>query len=248
VRSVADRVLESCRIVAGLAIVENGYDETAYIQGVAPAEFESREKELLVIAKKLLPRLPFDHVHLLVIDEIGKNISGTGMDTNVIGRKFQTHKPAPDEFPKVKCILVRGLTEATHGNATGIGLAEFCTKRAIEQTDVEATRINCLTGGHSAAAMMPLDYPTDRAMIEAALPTIGMIGPADARIVWIRNTLELREVECSAAYLDEARSREDLEVLCEPRPLPFDAAGNLPREGVSALNEPFVAQLGPTAR
>jgi hypothetical protein len=235
VRSVGARVLESCRIVAGLGIVENGYDETALIEGVAPQEFEAREKELLVLAKKLLPRLPFDHIHLLVIDEIGKNISGTGMDTNVIGRKYHAHKPANDEFPKVKCILVRGLTEATHGNATGIGLAEFCTARAIEQADIEATRINCLTGGHSAAAMMPLDYATDRAMIEAALPTIGLVAPAAAKMVWIRNTLELREVECSAIYWDEARRRGDLEVLREPRPLPFDKAGNLPREGVRAL-------------
>ncbi len=116
------------------------------------------------------------------------------------------HQAAPDEFPKVKRIFVRGLTEATHGNASGIGLAEFCTTRVLAQTNIEATRINCLTAGHISAAMMPLDFPTDRAVIETALPTIGMIEPADAKIVWIRNTLELREVECSAAYLDEARS------------------------------------------
>jgi hypothetical protein len=242
VRSVAGRVLESCRIVAGVAIVENGYDETALIEGVAPRDFESREKELLVIARRLLPRLPFDQIDLLIVDEIGKNISGTGMDTNVIGRKFQTHKASADELPKVKCILVRGLTEATHGNATGIGLAEFCTRRAIDQANIEATRINCLTGGHSAAAMMPLDYPTDRAMIEAALPTIGMVEPPQAKIVWIKNTLDLREVECSAVYLAEARRRADLEVLCDPRPLSFDAAGNLPREGVHALAAPDAVQ------
>ncbi len=235
VRSVAGRVLESCRIVAGLAIVENGYDETAAIVGVAPGEFEAREKELLILAKKLLAGLPFKHAHLLIIDEIGKNISGTGMDTNVVGRKFISHGAAPDEFPKVKRILVRGLTEATHGNAAGFGLAEFCTRRALEQTNVEATRINCLTAGHIAAAMMPLDYPTDRSMIEAALPTIGLVEPQDAKIVWIRNTLDLSEVECSAAYLAEARRRSDLEVLSEPRPFPFDAAGNLPLEGVRAL-------------
>ena len=123
VRSVAGRVLESCHVVAGLGIVENGYDQTASITAVEPREFEAREKELLILAKKLLPRLPFDRVHLLIIDEIGKNISGTGMDTNVVGRKYQIHEPAPDEFPKVKCILIRGLTAETQGNATGIGLA-----------------------------------------------------------------------------------------------------------------------------
>jgi hypothetical protein len=235
VRSVAGRVLESCRIAAGLAIVENGYDETAVIAAVAPREFESGEKELLVLAKKLMPRLPFDHVDLLVLDEIGKNISGTGMDTNVIGRKFQVHRAAQNELPKVKRIVVRALTEATHGNASGIGLAEFCTRRAIEQTNIEATRINCLTAGHISAAMMPLDFPTDRAAIEAALPTLGMVEPDAAKLVWIRNTLDLREVECSTAYLDQARGRSDLEILSDPRPLPFDASGNLPADGVRAL-------------
>jgi len=234
VRSVAGQVLASCRIVAGLAIVENGYDETAYIVGVAPEEFEAREKELLITAKKLLPRLPFDRIHLLIIDEIGKNISGTGMDTNVVGRKFQVHRAAREEFPKVKRIMIRGLTEATHGNAAGIGLAEFCTRRAIEQTNVESTRINCLTAGHISAAMLPLDYPTDRATIEVALPTVGMVAAPQAKIVWIHNTLELGEVECSAAYLDEARGRPDLEILTDPRPLPFDGEGNLPSGGVAA--------------
>jgi hypothetical protein len=235
VRSVAGRLLESCKIAAGVGIVENGYDETAAILAIAPSEFEAREKELLVLAKKLMPRLPFDQIHLLIIDEIGKNISGTGMDTNVVGRKYQVHRAAQDEFPKVKRILIRGLTEETHGNAAGIGLAEFCTRRVIEQTDVEKTRINCLTAGHISAAMMPLDFPSDRAAIEAALPTIGMVRPNEAKVVWIRNTLDLREVECSAVYRDEARAREDLEILTEPRPLPLDTAGNLPADGVRAL-------------
>jgi hypothetical protein len=234
VRSVASRVLESCRIVAGLAIVENGYDETAVIAAVAPHEFEEREKELLILAKRLLPRLPFEQIHLLVIDEIGKNISGTGMDTNVVGRKFHVHRAARNEVPKVKRIMIRGLTEATHGNAAGIGLAEFCTRRAIEQTNIEATRINCLTAGHISAAMMPLDYPPDRAAIEVALPTVGMVEAERAKVVWIHNTLELREVECSAAYWEEAQQRPDLEILSQPRPWPFDDAGNLPAGGVLA--------------
>ena len=236
VRSVAERVLEKCNIVAGLAVVENGYDETAVIAGVAPTEFEAREKELLVIARRLMPRLPFDEVHLLVIDEFGKNISGSGLDTNVVGRKFHDHKAAGKETPKVKRILVRGLTEATHGNAAGIGCAEFCTTRALGQINIQATRINCLTAGHVAGAMLPLDFPTDRAAIDAALPTIGLVEPADAKIVWIKNTLELGEVECSVVYWDEAQGRTDLEILTEPRPIPLDAQGNLPSSGVNALS------------
>jgi hypothetical protein len=228
VRSVGRRVLEACPIRAGLAIIENGYDETAQIVGVRPEEFESREKELLVIARRLLPRLPFDEIDLLIIDEIGKNISGTGMDTNVIGRKHNDHEAAPDEYPKVRRIFVRGLTNQTQGNATGIGLAEFCTTRLLQQMDVEKTRINCLTAGHISAAMLPMDFPTDRDVLDAALPTIGLREPCDARVVWIRNTLDVREVECSAAYVDQARQRSDLEVLSPLRDLPFDSHGRLP--------------------
>jgi hypothetical protein len=175
-----------------------------------------------------MPQLPFDRSDLLLIDQIGKDVSGTGMDTNVVGRKFGTHEAAADEFPKIRYIAVRGLTEATHGNATGLGLAEFCLRRAIEQRHEEITRINCLTGGRGIGAMTPLDYPNDRALLDAVLPTIGLTEPADAQVIWIRNTLQVTELECSTAYWAEAQARSDLEILCEPRPLPFDAQGLLP--------------------
>ena len=228
VRSVAREVLARCRVVAGLGIVENAYDQTAKIQAVAPHEFEEREKELLVLAKQWMPRLPFKIADILLIDQIGKNISGSGMDTNVIGRKYNDHAAAEQEWPKIKRIIVRDLTEATHGNATGIGMAEFCRTRCLEKMDVRATRINCLTGGHPTAAMLPLDYPTDRECLDAALPTIGLVEPPQARLMWARNTLDVAEVECSVAYLPEARQRSDLTILTDPRPLPLDEAGNLP--------------------
>lgn len=227
-RSVAREVLARCRVVAGLAVVENAYDETAKIEAVAPDSFEAREKELLLLARQWLPKLPFRVADLLLIDEIGKNISGTGMDTNVIGRKYNDHAAREDEWPKCKRIMVRGLTEETYGNATGIGIAEFCRTDLVRQMDVRATRINCLTGGHPTAAMLPLDYATDREMFEAALPTIGLKDPPEARLQWIRNTLDVREVECSEPYWQEAHERADLEVLTPLRPLPWDAAGNLP--------------------
>lgn len=232
VRSVGEQVLKSCRIVAGLAVIENGYDETAEIAAVAPHEFESREKELLKAAEKLMPRLPFDRIDILIIDEMGKNISGSGIDTNVVGRKFDEHKAVEGEFPKVKRIFVRGLTKESHGNAAGIGMAEFATRRMIDQIDVNVTRINCLTAGHVSGAMLPLDFATDRAVLDAALPTIGLTEPASARIIWIRNTLDIGEVECSAAYLEQARQREDLKILTPLRDLPLDADGNLPPDGM----------------
>ena len=228
IRSVAAEVLGKCHVLAGVAVVENAYDQTARIEAVAPEEFESREKELLILARQWMPRLPFRHVHLLLIDEIGKNISGTGMDTNVVGRKFDNHKALEDEFPKVRAIALRGLTEATHGNAVGMGLAEFCKTDLLRRTNFEITRINAITAGHYSGAMPPLDYETDREIFDLVLDTVGLVEPPGTKVLWIRNTLQLAELECSAAYLPEAQERDDLEVLTELRDLPFDSAGNLP--------------------
>jgi len=228
IRSVAGEVLKRCHILAGVAIVENAFDQTARIEAVVPEDFESREKELLVLAKQWMARLPFDHVDMLLIDEIGKNISGTGLDTNVVGRKFDDHKAVEGELPKVKVIALRGLTEATHGNAVGLGCAEFCKSQLLRETDVHATRLNAITANHLSAAMFPMDYETDREILDLGLSTVGLVDPPDARLLWITNTLELIELECSAAYLEEARKRENLEVLTPLRDLPLDAAGNLP--------------------
>jgi len=228
VRSVAREVLAKCRVVAGIGIVENAYDKTAEIQAVAPNEFEDREKELLVLAKQWIPRLPFKTADILLLDQIGKNISGSGLDTNVVGRKYNDHVAADHEWPKIKRIIIRDLTEATHGNACGIGMAEFCRSRCIEKMNTKITRINSLTGGHPTAAMPPLDYPTDRECLDVALPSIGLTEPPHARLMWAHNTLDVAEVECSVAYLNEARERSDLEITRDPRPMPFDAAGNLP--------------------
>ena len=229
VRSVASEVLERCRVVAGLAVVENGYDQTAVVEAVPRDRIYARERELLTLAKKLLARLPFDDVDVLLIDEIGKNISGTGMDTNVIGRKFSDHRWTGEETPRVKRIIVRGLTEESHGNGTGIGLAEFCLARAARQTDPKKTSINCITGSHPTAAMTPIHYETDAECAAAALSTIGLVPPERAKVVWIRNTLALAEFECSVAYLDEARQKPQVSLASDPHEWPLDADGNLPR-------------------
>ncbi len=228
VRSVARIVLTRCRILVGIAIVEDAYDDTAYIEAVPPAEFETREPQLLRQAKEWMPKLPFDHAHILLIDRLGKDLSGAGIDTNVIGRKTADHRAGPGEKPDIRYICVRGLSAGTHGNAIGLGLAEFCRSQILREIDVHATRINAITSGHVSAAMLPLDYPTDREMLAVALSNIGLTPPQDARLMWISDTLHLAEVECSAAYYEEARHRDDLEVITAPRPLPFDEAGNLP--------------------
>ncbi len=227
VRSVAGRVLEQCGILAGLGIVENGYDETALLAAVAPQDFEAREKELLRQAKEWMPRLPFRTADLLIIEDFGKNISGSGMDTNVVGRKFRWHEAADDEWPKIKRIWVRSLTEETHGNAAGIGGAEYCSRRVLDQIDLEITKINCITGGGPIGAMLPVSYDTEREIMDSALSTVGLVAPENSAIMWIHNTLHVAEVECSARYLEEAQTRDDLEIVTPLRALPWTASGDL---------------------
>ena len=227
VRSVGEDVIHKCRVVAGLAIVENAYDETALIEAVAPADFEVRDRQLLAQARQWMARLPFDAVDVLVIDRMGKNISGVGFDPNVVGRKFNDHQAVAGETPKIRRICVRGLTHQTHGNALGMGMAEFCRTQMLRDTDQQKTRLNALTSGHVAAGMAPLDYETDREMLAAALGTIGLVPPQDARLLWIADTLDLAEVECSSSYFDEAKERDDLEIISPLRAMDFDSEGNL---------------------
>ncbi|MBM83893.1 MAG: [Fe-S]-binding protein [Planctomycetaceae bacterium] len=223
IRAVGDSVLQKCSIVAGLAIVENAYDETALVQAVAPNEFFDRECELLVKAKQWMPRLPFSEIALLIIDEIGKNISGSGMDTNIIGRKYNDHKATVDDDVACKRILVRGLTEETHGNACGLGMAEFTNQRCAESVDQHITRINSITGGHPTAAAIPATYPNDREAVTAALETIGLTPPEQARVVQISDTLHLGEVLVSEAFADEVAARDDLEVVDPATDMEFDS-------------------------
>ena len=227
IRGVGKKVIDECGVLLGLGIVENQRDETALIKAVAPDEFVEREKELLILAKKWMPTLPFDQVDLLIIDEIGKNISGSGLDTNVVGRKFHEHHAAEKELPKVTRIYVRDLTEATHGNASGIGVAEYAHTRAIDKMDREITYINCMTGNAPAGATIPINYGTDRKVLDVALTTVGLVEPENARVLRIRNTLQLSEVLASEVFLPEVENRDDLTVLDPAADMEFDPAGDL---------------------
>jgi Lactate racemase N-terminal domain len=227
IESVAARVLDVCGVVGGLAIVENALDQTALLEAVAPDKFASREAELLKMANAWLPRLPFDDVDLLIIDHIGKNISGVGMDSNVVGRKFTDHLATEQDVVRCRRILVRSLTPETAGNATGIGLAEFTTARCVAQIDPVVTRINCITGLHPEAAMIPITLPTDADAVESALQTIGMVEPEQARVVQISNTLHLSNVRVSETHLAEIQARDDLETVAGPFDFPVDESGSL---------------------
>jgi len=228
VRSVGRTMRAKAPIAFGVALVENAYDETARIEAVRAEEFEPREEALLEVSKRWLARLPFQEADLLIVDEIGKEISGSGMDTNVVGRKRAFKMKPPDNQPTMRFIFIRGLSEKTHGNAAGIGMADFTTTRLVKAMNYQATVINCLTSGYPEGANLPVHLDSDREVVDAALQIVGTRAPEDARIMRIRNTLSLEEVEVSEPCLDMARGPVPFTALDDPRELTFDRDGNLP--------------------
>jgi len=227
VRSVGQQVMDKCGILFGLGIVENQYDRTALIRAAAPEDFLETEKEMLILAKRWLPSIPFERIDLLIVDYIGKNISGAGMDTNVVGRKYNDHHAIDKEFPKVTRIFVRDLTEETHGNACGIGIAEYTHKRLSEKIDHSVTAINAMTGNHPSAAAMAIYFDTDREVLDAALKTVGLVEPENARVVRITDTLHLEEIQASESLMPEIEKHEELTVIEPLAEMSFDGAGDL---------------------
>ncbi len=233
VRSVSRLMRQKAPIAFGLGLVENAYDETALAEAVKPDDFERREEELLAMARRWLARLPFAEADLLVIDEIGKDVSGSGMDTNIVGRKRSLRfgsvvEPTDFRMPRMRHIFVRGLSAHTHGNATGIGLADFTTTRLVKAMNYNATRINCLTAGYPDGANIPVHFDTDREVIDAALAIAGTRKPEEARVMRIRNTLCVEEVEVSEACLGDPSRQTEFAPVGSVRDLEFDGAGNLP--------------------
>ncbi len=220
-------LLEKVPVRAGLAVIEDAFDQTAHVEVLAADALLRHEPELLIRATSMMPRLPFDEADLVIIDEIGKEISGTGMDTNVVGRKFHDKYVPPNQRPRVEQIYVRGLTETTAGNATGIGIAEYCRSSVVRQMDRPKTWVNCLTGRHVTAASIPMHFETDREVLQAALTQAKSADADQARWMWIPDTLRLSEVVCSEVFFEAAKSREDLEVISEIAPLRFDDEGQL---------------------
>jgi hypothetical protein len=229
VRSVSRGVRAAVPVAFGLALVENAYDETAVVEAVSPGDFEPAEERLLARARRLLASLPVRRADVLVVDEIGKDVSGSGMDTNVVGRKRALRmQPAPPDAPEMRLIFVRGLTERTHGNATGIGLADFTTTRLTRQMDYRATVINCLTAGYPEGAFVPVHFETDREVLDAALAIIGNRPPEEARVLRIRNTLLLEDVEVSEPCLGADDRKTDFAPAGTAQTLAYDQGGNLP--------------------
>ncbi len=226
ISAVGREILAKARIGFGLGIVENGYDETAYVEAFNGADLEAGERRLLKDARGWMARLPFSPIDVLVVEEIGKNISGSGMDTNIIGRPSNPHEPFPND-PKILWIVALDLTEDSGGNATGLGNADFTTRRLAEKIDWKKTAINSLTACAPNGAKLPLVFDSDREAVESALGCIGLTEPERARVIRIKNTLMLSDIECSEAFLPEITKRADLEIVGEARPLGFDAAGQV---------------------
>ncbi len=203
IRRVADFLMRQISVLGGLGIVENGEGKAAVVRALHASEIPSEEERLLSLSKRLTPRLPFAEIDLLLIERIGKNISGTGFDPNVVGRKFDDHKAVQGETPLVRCIAVLGLTPETSGNANGIGMAEFCLTSVLREVDWMKTRFNAITANHVSAAMCPLDYETETEIIDAAWRTLGRPDPATFRVLRIRDTLHLEEMVASEALRSE---------------------------------------------
>ena len=217
----AQVILEKMPVVAGVAIVENGRHAPAGITVLPGERIFQEEPRLLQQAKALQPSIPFDMLDLLIVQEMGKNISGTGMDTNIIG---MWRRNGGERAPDFRVLAALDLTPDSHGNASGVGLADLISERLRSKVDWQATYTNCLTAGNFAAARQPVTLPSDQEVIET-----GLMGkdPAAARVVWIQNTLELETLWISPALLDEATQAPTLEQIGEPRNVQFAADGAL---------------------
>ncbi|MEF8829585.1 MAG: DUF362 domain-containing protein [Haloarcula sp.] len=189
-------------LVGGVALVENFHEETAHVETVPAGSFTDREPALLERASDEMATLPVGDIDLLVVDELGKDVSGAGMDTNVIGRYRVLNAPDPDE-PAIKLLYARGLTEATKGNGNGIGLADITRQAAVDQLDLQKTYANALTSGSTAKAKLPLVAPDDEFAIRTALSALGGYDPDTVRIVWIRTTQDLSTLRVSEPLVED---------------------------------------------
>ncbi len=227
IREVGDALWSRLPIAGAIGVVENGHDRTVRIGGIRPDSHETDEAALLAYSKEVFGYLPTDRLDILVLDELGKNISGAGMDPNVTGTDCaKVHRP-PDK-PFIQRILVRGLTPESHGNASGLGMADFALRRCLDAVDWHATAINVVIAAAPESGRCPLVCETDREMLEAACMTTGATPAGQLRVIRARSTLHVDDLLVSEALWDEVRAHPRCEIDGEPRVLEFDADGFLP--------------------
>lgn len=224
--SVGRQVLRSGRILGGLAILEDAHHHTGQLTAVRVEEMEQKEAELLALAKSWMARVPAD-VDILILDEMGKNISGAGNDTKVINRDVHSARNVWDTAPSIDRIFVRDLSEISHGNAVGVGLADMVTTRLVEKIDWKPTVINSLTASTLGALKTPYHCREDRECLEVLCGTVGKFDARDVRIAWARNTLDLVKVAMSENLEAEIRGNALLEIVNGPWEMEFGGEGNL---------------------
>lgn len=223
IRAVSAKVLASGKILCGVGVIENELHQIAQVRAALPEGIVAQEEDALETARRLVPRIPFSALDLLIVDEMGKNISGTGMDTKVIGRGVE---PFPPEAPHIRVIYARDLTPETEGNAAGVGLANLIHERLYRKIDYQKTFINTRTSLNLALARIPMYSPTDRDALDFALGYLGSPKPEDQRLVWVRNTLSLGRIAVSENLAREAASLGNWQLTPETRTPEFDSAGN----------------------
>jgi hypothetical protein len=234
IRGAAEVLLATGKVLGGIGILENASHETARIVGVPLDKLFETEEALLVEARGLMGRLPLDEIDVLVCDRLGKNISGTGLDTNVTGRSVYGYTPGVpwcEGMPAIRRIVVMDVSDESDGNAVGMGQVDFVPERFVARVDRRVTTLNALTSCAPTAAKMPVVLPDDREAILAALRT-SPIRPDGPRVVCVRDTLELEQALVSEACHPLLEGRDDLEIVSGPEPLRFDDAGRLVSQSI----------------
>ena len=226
IRSVGKVMLDTGKMLGGMAILEDAYHNTAEVHAVGAAGMVEREEELLARVKSWKPNIPVD-VDLLIVDEIGKNFSGAGMDTKIVNRSGRKGPNTWPDVPKIFRIFVRDLSPLSNGNAIGMGLADVITDRLFEKVNFEATWVNSLTASSPPAAFSPMHFPDDRTCLEKIVPTCGKLDLSEVSIAWIRNSMDIGELAISENLVPRVRDNPEVEIVSEPGQLEFDDAGNL---------------------
>jgi len=227
IRTVGEVVLGTGKMLGGLAILEDAHHSTAEVHAVGAAGMVEEEEKLLARVKSWKPNIPVKELDILIVDEIGKNFSGAGMDTKVINRSGRRGPNVWDGVPTIHRVFARDLSPLSYGNAVGIGLCDVIADRLYKKIDFEPTWINSLTASSLTASYVPLHFANDRTCIEKIAPTCGKLDVSDVSIAWIRNTMDLSELLISANLLDEVRRNPEIEVLGEPVEIEYDSNGDL---------------------
>ena len=220
----AKAVFDSCNVIFGVAPIENEFDQTCRIEVIPAEEIFEKEPDLLLYAKSRMPRLLIPETDVLMVHEIGKNFSGSGMDPNVTGT-FGT--PFASGGIQKQRTVVFDISDESHGSFVGLGMADTTTKRTFEKLDTNATYFNMITSTVLKVGKIPMVLEDDKLALQAALKTLTQIDKNHIRMVYIKNTLSLETIMVSEALLDQVRDRDDMEILEEPRDLRFDENGTL---------------------